>query len=91
MACAFRQLNVHEVNYLIHDLELAAMFFALKLWRHYLYGETFRIKTDHKSLKYFYEMLCIHNHVETKYIDVQHGSDTMATPCMGNGYMTSII
>ena len=36
----------------MHDLELAAVVFALKIWRHYLYGETFQIFTDHKSLKY---------------------------------------
>ena len=36
----------------MHDLELAAVVFALKIWRHYLYGETFQVFTDHKSLKY---------------------------------------
>ena len=41
----------HEKNYLTHDLELAAVVFALKIWRHYLYGEKCRIFTDHKSLK----------------------------------------
>ncbi|KAA3486320.1 Transposon Ty3-I Gag-Pol polyprotein [Gossypium australe] len=45
-------LRPHEVNYLTHDLELAAVVFALKLWRHYLYGEKSVIYTDHKSLKY---------------------------------------
>ena len=35
----FRQLKNHEQNYLTHDLELAAIVFALKIWRHYLYGE----------------------------------------------------
>ena len=39
-------------NYLTHDLDLAAIVHALKTWRHYLFGETFRIFTDHKSLKY---------------------------------------
>ncbi|CAN1768730.1 Retrovirus-related Pol polyprotein from transposon 17.6 [Linum perenne] len=52
VAYASRQLRVHEVNYPTHDLELAAVVFALKLWRHYLYGETFKIMTDHKSLKH---------------------------------------
>ncbi|KAA3474222.1 reverse transcriptase [Gossypium australe] len=42
----------HEVNYPTHDLELAAVVFALKIWRHYLYGEKSIIYTDHKSLKY---------------------------------------
>lgn len=42
----------HEKSYLVHDLELASVVFALKIWRHYLYRETFQIFTDHKSLKY---------------------------------------
>lgn len=40
------------LNYPTHDLELAAIIFALKIWRHYLYGEKYQIFTDHKSLKY---------------------------------------
>ncbi|XP_065881830.1 uncharacterized protein [Euphorbia lathyris] len=52
IAYASRQLRTHEVNYPTHDLELAAIVHALKIWRHYLYGETFQILTDHKSLKY---------------------------------------
>ena len=49
---ASRQLKPHEHNYPTHDLELATMVFALKIWKHYLYGEKCRIYTDHKSLKY---------------------------------------
>ncbi|KAL0448767.1 UNVERIFIED_CONTAM: Transposon Ty3-I Gag-Pol polyprotein [Sesamum latifolium] len=52
IAYASRQLRPHEINYPTHDLELAAIVHALKIWRHYLYGETFHIFTDHKSLKY---------------------------------------
>ncbi|KAL5736108.1 hypothetical protein ACOSQ2_030896 [Xanthoceras sorbifolium] len=52
VAYASRQLKTHEQNYPIHDLELAAIVFALKIWRHYLYGEKCYIYTDHKSLKY---------------------------------------
>ena len=52
IAYASRQLRSHELNYPTHDLELAAIMHALKIWRHYLYGETFQIFTDHKSLKY---------------------------------------
>lgn len=51
---ALRQLKVHECNYPTHDLELAAVVFALKIWQHYLYGEHCKIYTDHKSLKYFF-------------------------------------
>ncbi|VVA41587.1 PREDICTED: retrotransposon, partial [Prunus dulcis] len=54
IAYASRQLKKHEQNYPVHDLELAAVVFALKIWRHYLYGETCQIFTDHKSLKYFF-------------------------------------
>ena len=52
VAYASRQLRPHEVNYPTHDLELAAVVFALKVWRHYLYGEKSVIYTNHKSLKY---------------------------------------
>ena len=53
VAYASRQLKPHEKNYPKHDLELAAIGFALKIWRHYLYGEKCFIYTDYKSLKYF--------------------------------------
>ena len=52
VAYASRQLKPHEQNYPTHDLELVAVVFALKIWRHYLYGKKYRIYTDHKSLKY---------------------------------------
>ncbi|KAL2251400.1 UNVERIFIED_CONTAM: Retrovirus-related Pol polyprotein from transposon [Sesamum indicum] len=52
IAYASRQLRPHEMNYPTHDLELAAIVHALKIWRHYLYREMFQIFTDHKSLKY---------------------------------------
>ena len=51
---ASRQLRTHEKNYPTHDLELAAVIFALKIWRHYLYGVYCEIYTDHKSLKYIH-------------------------------------
>ncbi|KAI3815254.1 hypothetical protein L1987_14916 [Smallanthus sonchifolius] len=50
IAYTSRQLKVHEANYPTHDLELAAVVFALKIWRHYLYGVHCTIYTDHKSL-----------------------------------------
>ncbi|KAG8500109.1 hypothetical protein CXB51_003598 [Gossypium anomalum] len=52
IAYASTQLKLHERNYPVHDLELAATVFALKIWQHYLYGEKCNIYTDHKSLKY---------------------------------------
>ena len=48
------QLKNHERNYPTHNLELEAIVFALKIWRHYLYGEQFEVFSDHKSLKYLY-------------------------------------
>ncbi|KAI3735710.1 hypothetical protein L6452_15220 [Arctium lappa] len=54
IAYASRQLKIHEQNYPTHDLELAAVVFALKLWRHYLYGTKCTLYTDHKSLKYVF-------------------------------------
>ena len=54
IAYASRQLKPHELKYPTHDLELAAIVFALKIWRHYLYGERCEIYTDHKSLKYIF-------------------------------------
>ena len=48
------QLKNHEQNYPTHDIELAAVVFALKIWRHYLYGEEFEVYSDHKSLKYIF-------------------------------------
>ncbi|KAI3769531.1 hypothetical protein L6452_00637 [Arctium lappa] len=50
-----QQLKVHEVNYPTHDLELAAVVFALKLWRHYLYGTKCTLSTDHKSLRHIFD------------------------------------
>ncbi|WVZ76186.1 hypothetical protein U9M48_024178 [Paspalum notatum var. saurae] len=54
IAYASRQLRKHETNYSTHDLELAAVVHALKIWRHYLLGNTCHIYTDHKSLKYIF-------------------------------------
>ena len=52
VAYASRQLKPHEKNYRTHDLEFATIVFALKIWRHYLYGEKCFIYIDHKSLKH---------------------------------------
>ncbi|GJT72502.1 putative reverse transcriptase domain-containing protein [Tanacetum coccineum] len=49
---ASRQLKVHEKNYTTHDLELGSVVFALKIWRHYLYGTKCTMFTDHKSLQH---------------------------------------
>jgi ribonuclease HI len=57
VAYSSRHLKVHEKNYPIHDLELAAVVQALKTWRHYLYRQKCDVYTDHKSLKYIFTQL----------------------------------
>ena len=52
IAYTSRQMKPHETRYLTHDLELGAVVFALKIWRHYLYGVRCTIYTDHKSLRH---------------------------------------
>jgi hypothetical protein len=54
IAYASRQLRKHELNYPTHDLELAAVVHALKIWRHYIMGTKCQVYTDHKSLKYIF-------------------------------------
>ena len=49
------KLKKHKQNYHTHDLEMAVVVFALKIWRHYLHGVTCKIYTDHKSLKYIFQ------------------------------------
>jgi hypothetical protein len=57
VAYASRQLRKHEVSYPTHDLELAVVVHALKIWRHYLIGKRCELYTDHKSLKYIFTQL----------------------------------
>ncbi|GJU74265.1 putative reverse transcriptase domain-containing protein [Tanacetum coccineum] len=52
IAYVSRQLKIHEKNYTKHDLELGVVVFALKMWRHYLYGTKCVVFTDHKSLQH---------------------------------------
>ncbi|GJX33965.1 putative reverse transcriptase domain-containing protein, partial [Tanacetum coccineum] len=52
IAYASRQLKIHEKNYTTHELELGAVVFALKIWRHYLYRTKHTVFTDHKSLQH---------------------------------------
>ncbi|GJV71212.1 putative reverse transcriptase domain-containing protein [Tanacetum coccineum] len=55
IAYASQQLKIHKKNYTTHDLELGAVVFALKTWRHYLYGMKSVIYTDHKSLQHIFD------------------------------------
>ena len=56
VAYGSRQLKNHEQNYPTHDMELVAVVFVLKIWRHYLYGKEFKVYSDHKSLKYIFTL-----------------------------------
>nr|GFB27880.1 putative reverse transcriptase domain-containing protein [Tanacetum cinerariifolium] len=62
IAYTSRQLKIHEKNYTTHDLELGAVVFALKMWRHYLYGTKSVIYTDHKSLRYIFDQKELNMH-----------------------------
>ncbi|XP_070017938.1 uncharacterized protein [Nicotiana sylvestris] len=55
IAYASRQLKVHEKNYLVHDLDLVAIVHSLKIWRHYLYGVSCEVYTDHHSLQHIFK------------------------------------
>ena len=69
VAYASRQLRVHEHNYPTHDLELAAIVFALIIWRHYLYGVQFQLFTDHKSLRYLFSQRDL-NQRQSRYVSL---------------------
>ncbi|GJW08092.1 putative reverse transcriptase domain-containing protein [Tanacetum coccineum] len=60
IAYASRQLKIHENNYMTHDLELGAIVFALKIWRHYLYRTKSVIYTDHRSLQHIFSQKELH-------------------------------
>nr|GEV25793.1 putative reverse transcriptase domain-containing protein [Tanacetum cinerariifolium] len=62
IAYASRQLKIYEKNYTTHDLELGAVVFAFKTWRHYLYGTKSVIYTDHKSLQYIFDQKELNMH-----------------------------
>ena len=49
------KLKEYEKNYGTHDLELAAIVHALKMWRYYLMGRRFELKRDHCGLKYLFD------------------------------------
>jgi hypothetical protein len=68
VAYASRQLRKHEVNYLTHDMELATVVHALKIWRHYLMGKWCELCTDHKSLKYIFTQSNL-NHWQRRWLE----------------------
>ncbi|GJU71282.1 reverse transcriptase domain-containing protein [Tanacetum coccineum] len=62
IAYASRQLKIHEKNYTTHELQLGAVVFALKTWRHYMYGTKSVIYTDHKSLQHIFDQKELNMH-----------------------------
>jgi hypothetical protein len=85
IAYASRQLKKHEENYTTHDLELGAVVFALKLWRHYLYGVKFTVYTDHKSLKHIFDQKQL-NMRQRRWLELLNDYDCeiLYTPGKGN-------
>jgi hypothetical protein len=69
VAYASRLLSKHEAHYLIHDLELADVVHALKIWRHYLMGKRCELYMDHKSLKYIFTWLNL-NHRQRRWLEL---------------------
>ena len=72
IAYASRQLKKHKVNYPTHNLELAAVVHALKIWRHYLLENKVNIYTDHKSLKYIFTQSEL-NMKQQRWLDLING------------------
>jgi hypothetical protein len=63
-----RNIKEHERNYATHDLELVVIFHALRMWRHYLMGKKFELRTDHIGLKYLFEQLTL-NAKKTRWLE----------------------
>ncbi|GJZ53586.1 putative reverse transcriptase domain-containing protein [Tanacetum coccineum] len=73
IAYASRQLQIHEKNYTTHDLELGAVVFDLKMWRHYLYDMKCVVFTDHKSLQHILDQkeLNMRQHLPKRILNAQ--------------------
>ncbi|GKA59029.1 putative nucleotidyltransferase, ribonuclease H [Tanacetum coccineum] len=82
---ASRQLKIHENNYTTHDLELGAIVFALKIWRHYLYGTKNVIYTNHKSLQHILNQKEL-NMRQRRWIELfsDYDSEIRYHPCKAN-------
>jgi ribonuclease HI len=69
VAYASRQLRKHEAHYSTHDLELAAIAHALKIWWHYLVGMRCKLYADYKSLKYIFTQSNL-NHRQRRWLEL---------------------
>nr|GEW12982.1 putative reverse transcriptase domain-containing protein [Tanacetum cinerariifolium] len=85
IAYASRQLKIHKENYTTHDLELGAVLFALKTWRHYLYGTRSVIYTDHKSLQHIFDQKELNMH-QRRWIELfsDYDCEIHYQPCKAN-------
>ncbi|GJZ96423.1 putative reverse transcriptase domain-containing protein [Tanacetum coccineum] len=72
---ASASINNHEKNYTTHDLELGAVVFALKIWRHYLYGTKCTVFTDHKSLQHILDQKEL-NMRQRRWLELLKGFET---------------
>jgi hypothetical protein len=63
-----RNLKEHERNYAMHDLELASIVHALKMWRNYLMGKRFELRIDHSGMKYLFEQQTL-NSRQTRWLE----------------------
>src|SRR5690606_36140248 len=88
---ASRQLRPHEVNYSTYELVLAAVVFALKIWRSYMYGEKVKIFTDHQSLKYIFTQSDL-NLRQRKWMELlaDYNLDIIYHPCKANQVANSL-
>ncbi|GJR48690.1 putative reverse transcriptase domain-containing protein [Tanacetum coccineum] len=80
---------IHEKNYTTHDLELGAVVFALKIWKHYLYGTKSIIYTDHKSLQYIFNQKEL-NIRQRRWIEFFNDYDCEIRYHLGKAYILSI-
>nr|GFC02533.1 putative reverse transcriptase domain-containing protein [Tanacetum cinerariifolium] len=84
IAYASRQLKKHKENYMTHDLELGAIVFALRLWRHYVYDTKCTVYTDHKSLQYILDQKEI-NMKQRRWIELLSDYDCEIRYHLGKG------
>ncbi|GKE65157.1 putative reverse transcriptase domain-containing protein [Tanacetum coccineum] len=89
IAYASRQLKIHEKNYTTHDMELGAVVFSLKIWRHYLYGTKNVIYTDHKSLQHIFNQKELNMH-QPRWIELFNDYDCEICYHLGKANVSSI-
>ncbi|GJS38933.1 putative reverse transcriptase domain-containing protein [Tanacetum coccineum] len=87
---ASRQLKIYEKNYTTHDLELGAVIFSLKIWRHYLYRTKSIICTDHKSLQYIFNQKELNMH-QRRWIELFNDYDCEICYHLGKNEASEVV